>query len=148
MPPQQISPSAASRSPNASATVHASRNVSAILFVLPCGSLAHSDGLAAESMRITPDRRIPTSRSVLPISQAFRTCVTNCCRSAALPIAEPPPVGGHTGATSEPTARCLARISIGKTLHLVVARVDADVRIEQKQIDAIERHAVDRGVRR
>ena len=54
MPPQQISPSAASRSPMLSAMSAASRNVSAIFFVLPAGSFAHSAGLAAESMRTMP----------------------------------------------------------------------------------------------
>ena len=39
MPPQQISPSAASRSPKSSAMSHAWRNVSAIFFVLPAGIL-------------------------------------------------------------------------------------------------------------
>ena len=36
--------------------------------------------------------------------------------------------------------------AIGEPLDLVVARVDADVRIEQKQVDAVELHAVDRCV--
>ena len=40
MPPQQISPSAASRSPCSSATSAASRNVSAIFLVLPSGSFS------------------------------------------------------------------------------------------------------------
>ena len=105
MPPQQISPSAARRSPKDSATSAASRNVSAIFFVLPAGSLAHSAGLAAESMRMTPYLRMPVAFSFFAISQAFRTCVTNALRSSSLPMAEPPPVGGHTGATSEPTTR-------------------------------------------
>ena len=42
MPPQQISPSAARRSPWSSATLPASRKVSAIFLVLPAGSLAQS----------------------------------------------------------------------------------------------------------
>ena len=54
MPPQQISPSAARRSPWSSAIAHASLNVSAMRFVLPAGSFAQSAGLAAESMRTTP----------------------------------------------------------------------------------------------
>jgi len=54
MPPQQISPSAARRSPCALATLHASLKVSAISLVLPEGSFNHSDGLAAESMRTIP----------------------------------------------------------------------------------------------
>src|SRR5687768_13904142 len=71
--------------------------------VLPAGSFAHSAGLAAESMRMTPYLRIPISRSVLPMPHAFFTCVRKRLRSSLLPIADPPPVGGHTGATSEPT---------------------------------------------
>ena len=54
MPPQQISPSMASRSPVDSAMSAAFWNVSAIFFVFPAGSLAHSAGLAAESMRMMP----------------------------------------------------------------------------------------------
>ena len=53
IPPQQISPSAASRSPKPSAMTPASRKVFAILFVLRSGSLAHSTPVA-ESMRMTP----------------------------------------------------------------------------------------------
>src|SRR5574340_467745 len=52
MPPQQISPSAASRSPKSSATVQASRNVSAIFLVLPAGSLAHSLGVVVRGIDI------------------------------------------------------------------------------------------------
>ena len=110
MPPQQISPSAASRSPNCSATSHACRNVSAIFFVLPAGSFAHSDGLAAESMRTTPYWRTPMSRSFFAIAHALRTWVRKFLRSSSLPIAEPPPVGGQTGATTDPTARPFPRI--------------------------------------
>ena len=65
MPAQQISPSAASRSPWSSATLAASRNVSAILFVLPCGSAAQCVGLSAESMRMTPYFRTPCSLSIV-----------------------------------------------------------------------------------
>ena len=71
MPPQQISPSAASRSPKSSAMVQASRKVSAMRLVLPAGSLAHSAGPAAESMRTMPYLRMPRSRSLRPMRQAF-----------------------------------------------------------------------------
>jgi len=50
IPPQQISPSAASFSPIDSAMSAALRNVSAIFFVLPAGSFAQSAGLLAESI--------------------------------------------------------------------------------------------------
>ena len=105
MPPQQISPSAASRSPYPSATSQAWRNVSAIFFWLPAGSANQSLGLAAESIRTTPYLRMPRSLSFFAIVQALRTWVTKFLRSSSLPIAEPPPVGGHTGATSDPTTR-------------------------------------------
>src|SRR3954466_2365248 len=110
IPPQQISPSAASRSPYCSATSHDWRNVSAIFLVLPAGSFAHSDGLAAESIRTTPYLRMPRSFSFLAIAHALRTWVTKFLRSSSLPIADPPPVGGHTGATRDPTASPLLRI--------------------------------------
>ena len=105
MPPQQISPSAARRSPYPSATSAACRNVSAIFFVLAAGSLAQSAGLAAESIRTTPYLRMPSSFSFFPIAQALRTWVTKDLRSSSLPMADPPPVGGQTGATSDPTTR-------------------------------------------
>jgi hypothetical protein len=85
---------------------------------------------------------MPISRSFCRIRQAFRTCVTNCRRSVSSPIAEPPPVGGQTGATSEPTTSCRTRIRSGQSIDLVVGRVDADVGVEQKQIDAVEPDAV------
>ena len=40
-------------------------------------------------------------------------------RSSALPIAEPPPVGGQTGATSEPTARPRVRDLVGEPPDVV-----------------------------
>ena len=66
------------------------------------GSLAHSAALAAESMRTMPYWRISRSRSLRPMRQAFRTWARKRARSAASPMAEPPPVGGQTGATSDP----------------------------------------------
>src|SRR5262245_34125877 len=48
---------------------------------------------------------MPMSRSFLPTAQDLRTCVRKFLRSSSDPIAEPPPVGPHTGATSEPMTR-------------------------------------------
>src|SRR5215813_3330966 len=84
---------------------HASRNVPAILFVLPAGSSAHSAGPHEESMRTIPYERMPMSRSFFPMAQDFCTCVRKFLRSSSEPMAEPPPVGPHTGATSEPMTR-------------------------------------------
>ena len=53
---------------------------------------------------------MPRSLSFLPIAQALRTCVTKSCGPRRSPIAAPPPVGGHTGATSEPTTNPRAAI--------------------------------------
>ena len=61
----------------------ASRKVSAIRFVFAAGSLAHSAGLAAESMRTMPYGRIADSRSLLPMRQAFRTCARKRPRSSS-----------------------------------------------------------------
>src|SRR5205814_5859200 len=99
--PQQISPSAASRSPYPSATVHASRNVPAIRIVFAVGFSAQDAGPTAESMRTTPYLRTPRSRSFLPMAQALRTWVRKALRSSSDPMADPPPTGGQTGATSE-----------------------------------------------
>ena len=79
------------------------------------------------------------------MAQAFRTCVTKFFRSSSLPIADPPPVGGHTGATSEPTTKPLAAILSASVFRSSSARVDADVRIEEKEIDAVELLSVDAG---
>src|SRR5271168_3355184 len=85
----------------------ASRNVSAMRLVFPDGSLAHSAGLHAESMRTTPYLRMPSSRSCFAMAQAFRTCSVNFRLSSWDPMAEPPPVVGQTGATSDPTTNPL-----------------------------------------
>ena len=85
MPPQQISPSAASRSPWSSAMSQASRNVSAICFVVARRDRPPSrSGSPAESMRTTPYGRMPSSRSVLAMRQALRTCVRKFLRSSSL----------------------------------------------------------------
>jgi len=60
-------------------------------------------------MRITPYGRTPSARSLPPMTQALRTISTKRARCAASPIAEPPPTGGHTGATMEPITRSFAR---------------------------------------
>src|SRR3979490_201459 len=81
-----------------------SRKVDAIFFE-PSGSLAQLLVSVAESMRTIPYDLIPSSRRVLAIPQAFLTCSTKRCRSSGLPMADPPPVGGQTGAMTEPTTR-------------------------------------------
>ena len=96
---------------------------------------------------MTPVFRMPDRAKLRANLARLPTCVTNCRRSSASPIAEPPPVGGHTGATSEPDEQIPRADPIGEPLQVVVARVDADVRIEQKQVHAVELHAVDRRVR-
>ena len=96
-------------------------------------------------MRTTPYGRMPIWRSVRAMRQPLRTCVRNCSRAASSPIAEPPPVGGQTGATTEPMTRPRDANFLGQLFELLVGRVDADVRIEQKQIDAVELLAVDLG---
>ena len=74
------------------------------LLVLGRDSSAQSWTPVAESMRTTPVCRMPMSRSWRAMRQAFSTIVRNCLRSSADPMAEPPPTGGQTGATTEPTA--------------------------------------------
>src|SRR5271157_1921091 len=141
MPPQQISPSAANRSPWASATSHASRNVSAISFVLATGFSAHSWTPVAESMRTTPYGRTPRSRSFCAMRQAFSTIVTKRLRSSALPIADRRPNRRYERADRQ----ILGPDKVGESLERVVARVDAGVRVCQKQVDAIELYAIDAG---
>ena len=106
MPAQQISPSAASRSPWPAATAAASRKVAAIVLVF---AEAFSRHLlipnSAESMRITPYFRTPCSLKILAIRQALRTASMNFARCTGLPMAESPTVPGQIGATSDPTAK-------------------------------------------
>ena len=57
------------------------------------------------------------------------------CAPSSLPIAEPPPVGGQTGATTEPITRFRCAGLVGQPLQIVVRRVDVDVRGEEEQIE-------------
>ncbi len=116
MPPQQISPSAASRSPWSSAMLHASRNVSAMRRWLPFGSSRQVATPQAESIRTTPSGRTPSSRSRRAMRQAFRHLGQKRSVAAASPMAEPPPVGGQTGATTEPISRFRARTLSARVL--------------------------------
>ena len=93
MPPQHISPSAASFSPYSAATSQASLNVSAISFVLFAGSNAHASGLLAESILMMPLGLTPYSRSFCPNRQDFLTISTNTALSSLLPMAGPPQIG-------------------------------------------------------
>src|SRR6266545_5887630 len=47
---------------------------------------------------------MPRSFSLFPIAHALRTWLRNAPRSPLPPMADPPPVGGQTGATSDPTS--------------------------------------------
>ena len=80
--------------------------------------------------------------------QALRTCPTNRLRSSSLPIAEPPPVGGHTGATTEPTTKPFDRTLSARRLSAVVVHLDVDVRVEQEQVHAVELDAIHLGLGR
>ena len=108
IPAQQISPSAARRSPCASAILPASRKVSAIFAVFAVGFSRHLfTPNSAESMRMTPPLRTPCLLKSPAIRQAILTALRNFSRCAASPIAESPMVPGQTGATSEPTSKPL-----------------------------------------
>ena len=147
MPPQQISPSAARRSPYSSATSHASpERVGDRLLVARRDRPPSRSGSPAESMRTTPYGRMPSSRSVLAMRQRLAHLRDEvACARRRSPIAEPPPVGGQTGATTEPTTRLRDADLSASRFRSFVGRVDADVRIEEKQVDAVELHAVDVG---
>ena len=102
MPPQQISPSAANRSPKSAATSHARWKVSTINLELPVGSLAQSATPAAESIRTMPFGRMPNLRSSAPISQVLRTMSTNVSRASLSPIAFPAQIGATKLPISKP----------------------------------------------
>jgi hypothetical protein len=128
----------------AAATSQASRNVCAIRRVLPSGSLAHSAGLAAESMRTIPYGRAPNSRSLRAIRQALRTCARNAAarprcpwpsrrRWAARPAPPPIPPPGPARALCRPAAPDRRRSH------------RSSMRVEEEQIHAIEPRAVHLG---
>ena len=145
MPPQQISPSAASRSPCSSAM---SRGLAERLG----DSLRVASGSAAQSPGSRPSRsarrrtcRTPSSRSVRAMRHAFWTCVRNFLRASSLahgrPAAGRRPDRGDNRADASPRDADL----VGQRLQLVVGRVDADVRVEEEQVDAVELDAIDLG---
>ena len=148
MPPQQISPSAASRSPWSSAILQASRKVSAIRFWLPAGSSSHAVHAAG---RVDPHDAVgPDAQLAQLLGDAAALARPGVEELAggrpASPMAEPPPVGGHTGATTVPISKLARAGLVGQLLQFVVVGVDADVRVEEEQVEAVEPHAVDLGV--
>ena len=144
MPAQQISPSAARRSPLSLATLAASRNVAAIFLVLPLrvgvpvgravGRVDADDAVLADAVLV---------EDLGDAAGLFHGQRRTWRGPASLPMAEPPTVPGQTGATSEPTARPLAAILSAMRADRVVAGVGIGVRMEQEQIDAFELLAVD-----
>ena len=111
MPAQQISPSAARRSPLILGDFgRFAERVGDFLACCLWGRRPSALGLSAESMRMTPYLRTPCLLRILAMRQAFSTASTNFLRASASPIAESPTVPGHTGATSEPTAKPFAAI--------------------------------------
>ena len=138
MPPQQISPSAASRSPNPRRRARFAerlRRSSSVALRDPVAQSARARRRIDAHDAVRPNAQV---RSFLPIAHALRTWVTNFAFARRSPIAEPPPVGGHTGATTEPTTNPSRANLVAQPLQIVVGRIDADVRVEQKQIDAVE----------
>ena len=102
-PPPQIPPSAARRCPIFGDTARLAECLGDLFLVLGrIGCPIMHPG--AESIRTTPDLRMPMSLSCRAMRQAFSTIETNLSRSSCEPIAEPPPTGGQTGATTERTA--------------------------------------------
>src|ERR1700730_5017288 len=85
------------------------RKVDAIFF-MPSGSWTQLAGSVAESIRTTPEGLMPGLRGLRALQEDFLTGSIKRCRSSALPMADPPPVGGQTGATTEPTVRFLEAI--------------------------------------
>ena len=142
MPPQQISPSAARRSPKDSATSAASRNVSAIFLVLPAGSLAHSAGLGG---RVDADDAVLADADVLQLL-ADRAGLAHLGDEglALLLAAHRRPATGRRPHRRNQRAddEVAPADAVGQLLQVVIRRIDADVRIEEEEIDAVELDAV------
>jgi hypothetical protein len=119
MPAQQISPSAAMRSPWPSAIFAAFLKVSTMRAVLAFGFSRHfCTPNSAESTRMTPYWRTPCLLRSLAMRQAFSIARRNFCCCSSVPIAESPTVPPQTGATSEPTFRPLEAMRSAICLRL------------------------------
>jgi len=112
----------------------------------PLRSLSQS---ARAAGRIDPHDSVRTRAELaqrLAMRQPLRTCSRNCFRSGSLPIAEPPPVGGQTGATSEPITSLRERTFSARRLRSSsVESISTCVRT--RTIDAVELRAVHLGRR-
>ena len=148
MPPQQISPSAASRSPWSSAILHASRKVSAMRFWLPIGSSYHAatgagrvephDAVGADAQ---PPQPLGDAASLADLGEELRLLGLAAHGRAA---AGRPPHRRHHRADLELPRPGL----VGQLPDLVVAGVDVDVRDEEEQVEAVEPDALELGVGR
>src|ERR1019366_2438936 len=123
MPAQQISPSAASRSPKLSAMEAASRKVWAMRLVPAAGSLAQSAGLAAESA------------GFFPLGEEAGALGGVAHGGAA---AGGRPDGGDEGAGAQSFGGELP----GEAGEIVVGGIDVGVRQGEEEIDAIEARAI------
>ncbi len=91
MPAQQISPSAARRSPCCSAILPASRKVSAIIAVFAFGfSRQLATPNSAESMRMTPYLRTPYLLKMPAMRQAIFTALALFVSGAGTPVTQEP----------------------------------------------------------
>ncbi len=142
MPPQQISPSAARRSPWSSAISQALPKSLGDAFLIPFRIF---EPIARTSRRVDADDAVgPDAELAEPLGDAaaLADLLRTCLRSSAPPIAEPPPVGGQTGATTEPMTRFRERTLSASCLRSSSRGVDIDVRREKEEIHAVELDAV------
>ena len=123
MPPQQISPSAASRSPWSSAIVAGLAEGLGDPLLVALGVLRP---VADAAGRVDPHHAVrPHAQLAQPLGDAAALAdllEELACARPRSPIAEPPPVGGQTGATTEPITRFRERTLSARRFELVVAR--------------------------
>ncbi len=143
MPPQQISPSAASTSSASSATCTPRGTSRRSASGSPRGPSPTRWGWRPSRCGRREVAHAHLARSRIAMRQAS-TCVTNACAR--------PRVHRAAAARRRPDRRddradheVLRPHPVGQPLELVVARVDRHVRVEQEQVHPVELHAADVG---
>ena len=111
MPPQQISPSAARRSPWSRDPEPPPERVGDPLLVALGVTAPTPPELHAESIRTMPSGRTPSTRRRLAIRHRLADLRQERARPSPSSSAGPPPIGGQTGATDRADHQVRARVT-------------------------------------
>ena len=108
----------------------------------PPGSLAHSAGLAAESMRTMPYWRMPGRAVCCPMRQAFRTWVRKRAALGLVAHGRAAAGGRPDGRDQRSGAQSFGGELVGQAGEIVIGGIDIGVRQGEEQIDAVEAYAI------